>query len=268
LSIGAREWLAEHRLGWVDEIGRASISLPSGLVVFRDVADPPQSIPNDRWSQSTVAVAEAVLSGIDPAIDSVQTATGLSRGAAAKALSMMERNGFLHRDTKHGPGSSRHLLDADELLGEYAKAVAALRAKTKPVLLHRLWRDPIDALVSEIAPALDLLDATWAATGATAAALMAPYLSGLTVIELYVDAETLSNRSTLCEALGARQVARGHRIEVTALPNRFIASAGPVLNGVRCAPPLRVFADLAARGGRSAEAAQHLKETLHVGTAT
>jgi hypothetical protein len=40
----------------------------------------------------------------------------------------------------------------------------------------------------------------------------------------------------------------------------------PVIDGVRCAPPARVYADLLAKGGRSAEAAQHLREVLDVGT--
>ncbi len=268
LSIGARAWLTKSDLGWVDEIGRANLSLPSGLVVYRDVTEPPRSPTPDGWSLSSIAVAEAALSGVEPRVDSIESATRLSRGATAKALSMLERRGFLRRGARRGPESARHLEDADALLDEYAKAVGALASKVTPILLHRLWRDPLDTLVDELAPALDRIGATWATSGAAAAALMAPYLSGLTVIELYVDAEMLANRANLCAALGAQQIERGHRIEVRALPNRITATAGPVISGVRCAPPARVFADLLAKGGRSAEAAQHLREVLHVGTQT
>ena len=265
LSIGAREWLADRGLGWVDEVGRASVSLPTGLVVVRDVADPPRAQPADGWTHSSVAVAEAILSGIEPRVDSIEGATGLSRGAAAKALSMLERGGLLRRDARRGPGSARRVENAQALLEEYATTVAALDAKSPRVLLHRVWRDPVDALIDELGPALDLLGATWAATGAAAAALMAPYLSRFTVVELYVDAATISNRANLCDAVKARQVERGHRIEVRTLPNRITAMAGPVVDGVRCASPARVYADLLAIGGRSAEAAQHVREVLHVG---
>lgn len=268
LSIGAREWLIERGLGWVDQVGRASILLPTGLVVVRDVADPPRARPAAGWSRSSIAVAEAILSGVEPRVDSIEGATGLSRGATAKALSMLERGGFLRRDTNRGPGSARRLENAQALLDEYARAVAAVDAKSLPLLLHRVWRDPVDALVEELAPALGGLGATWAATGAAAAALIAPYLSSLTVVELYVDAATISNRANLCDALKARQVERGHRIEVRALPSRITATAGSVVDGVRCAPPARVYADLLAIGGRSAEAAQHLREVLHVAADT
>ncbi len=36
LSDGARSWLSERHIGWVDETGRASLLLDSGLVVVRE----------------------------------------------------------------------------------------------------------------------------------------------------------------------------------------------------------------------------------------
>ena len=45
-----------------------------------------------------------------------------------------------------------------------------------------------------------------------------------------------------------------------------MSAKGPVIDGVQVALPVRVYADLTAAGGRSAEAAHHLRETLHVGT--
>src|SRR5438105_10087171 len=38
LSDGARSWLSEQRFGWVDETGRASLLLESGLVIVREPA--------------------------------------------------------------------------------------------------------------------------------------------------------------------------------------------------------------------------------------
>ena len=54
--------------------------------------------------------------------------------------------------------------------------------------------------------------------------------------------------------LGGRLVERGHVIEVRQLPTQMSAR-GPLLDGVRVALPVRVYADLLAAGGRSAEAA-------------
>jgi len=265
VSVGAREALEEHNMGWVDEAGRANLSAPSGLLLVRDVQDRPRPQPSAGWSRSSIAVSEAILEGAEPTVDVIQTVTGLSRGATANALSMLEQKGFLHRAARRGPGSARHLGDADALLDEYANAVAAANAKDPPILFHRLWRDTLDALVDELAPALIGLGAGWSTTGSAAAALLAPYLSSVPVIELYVDANTLSNRAAFYDALKLREVDSGHRIHVRPLPNR-VTALGPVVDGVRCAPLARVYADLAAQGGRRAEAAQHLREVRHVGT--
>lgn len=65
----------------------------------------------------------------------------------------------------------------------------------------------------------------------------------------------------------ARRVERGHRIEVRRHPTRVAATAGEVVDGVRCAPTVRVYADLMAKGARFAEAAQHLRE-VRIGAGT
>jgi hypothetical protein len=267
VSIGARESLAARSIGWIDERGGAYLTLPSGLVVVRDTAGQPQRpAPDASWARSTVAVAEAILSGTDPRVDSVQHATGLSRGAVAKALAQLDQGGFLDRKAERGPGSARHVTDAAGLLDRYSTAVAALVDKTPVIKLHRLWDDPLGSLIHDIAPRLRAEQIAWAATGAAASMLLAPHLSNLTIIELYIDDALAFDVERLAELLDARIVERGHRIEIRSLPNPITATAGPVIDGVRCAPPARVYADLLAKGGRSAEAAQHLREVLGVGT--
>lgn len=267
ISVGARESLAERGIGWIDETGGAQLALPTGLVVIRDSASQPQPPAGEgRWARSTVAVAEAVLSGTEPRVDPVQHATGLSRGATANALVQLERDGLLERAIVRGPGSSRHVADASGLLDRYATAVAALADKRRVVRMHRLWDDPLDSLIGELAPRLATAQVAWAATGVAASMLLAPYLSTLSVVELYVDESLTFDAPRLADLLGARQVDRGHRIEVRVLPNLITATAGPVIEGVRCAPLARVYADLLAKGGRTAEAAQHLREVLDVGT--
>lgn len=267
ISVGARESLAERGIGWIDETGGAQVVLPTGLVVIRDTTRrAPLPARETRWARSTVAVAEAILSGTEPRVDTVQHATGLSRGATAKALAQLEHDGLLDRATARGPGSARRVADAAGILDRYSTAVAALADKTPVVRLHRLWDDPLDSLSRDLAPRLTAGRVAWAATGVAASMLLAPYLSNLTVVELYVEESLTFDLPRLSELLGARNVERGHRIEVRALPNLITATAGPVIDGVRCAPPARVYADLLTRGGRAAEAAQHLREVLDVAT--
>ena len=266
VSDGARAWLSQQDLGWVDESGRSDISLPSGLVVLREPSQ--LRVPRERpvrWTRSMLAATEAALSGSVPTVEAVERATGLSRNATTIALERLERLGYLERPTaRRGPMSGRRIVDAGVLLDAYAAAATELAAKQPRVLVHRLWSDPLHALRDEIGPALNATDGQWAVTGVAASMLLAPYLTDVTTLELYVDAELIADRSHLASLLNGRVVEKGHRVEIRTLPTT-ISAAGPVIDGVHVAVPVRVYADLVANGGRSAEAAHHLRETLNVG---
>lgn len=268
LSDGSRSLLTERGIGWADESGAADINLPSGLVVVRETS---RSIRDRekplRWAGSVFAAAEAMLSGARPTVMSIEQATKLSRNATATALDRLERLGLLERpDARRGRKSGRRIVDPDALLDAYATAAGTARGRQPVVLIHRLWTDPVDALRDEIAPALANAGNAWAVTGAAASQLLAPYLTAVTTLELYVDAELFADQARLASLLDGRVVEKGHRIEVRELPTA-VSATGPVKEGVRLALPVRVYADLIVAGGRSAEAAHHLRETLHVGTA-
>lgn len=266
LSVGARERLTNHGVGWVDETGRSNVSLPSGLIILKDAKSRRQNHPSTGWSRSKIAVAEAALSGVEPRVERIQDATGLSRGATANALVFLEKMDFLHRDIQFGPRSARRITNVPALFESYVNAVVALSRKTPVILLHRLWNDPMTALVKELTPALELTKVNWAVTGAAASHLLAPYLSNISVIELYVDTDMFSDLVRLERTLNARRVERGHLIEVRQLPNRITMTAGSVVDGIHCATKVRVYADLVAKGGRSVDAANHLREVLNVGS--
>lgn len=213
LSVGARRWLAQHQLGWVDEVGRASLCLSSGLVVSRELPDSHlrKALPA-AWTKATIAAAEATLSGTLPTVGAVERATGLSRGATANALAQLEKFGLLERPgAQRGPRSVRRIVDHNRLLDEYAAAVGSLRDKDPVVLVHRLWTDPLVDLSTEIAPAFDEEGVDWAATGAAASTMLAPYLTDVTVLELYVEHALFADRNTLANVLDGRVVERGHR---------------------------------------------------------
>ncbi len=269
LSDGARGWLERHGRGWADETGDADISRISGLVIFRQPSVVRQRHEaSSRWTRSTLTAAEAALSGIAPTVEGIERSTGLSRHATANALSRLEEFGYLKRTRAlRGPQSARRVINGDGLLDAYAKAAAEQRRKQSPVLVHRLWNsDPLQTLASEVGPALAKADASWAVTSAAASLLLAPYLTDVTVLDLYVDPMTMSDRKRLASLLGGQIVEKGHRIAIWAVPTAMTIK-GPVIDGMQVALPVRVYADLKAAGGRWAEASEHLRETLDVGTA-
>ena len=173
--------------------------------------------------------------------------------------------GLLHRSQgTRGKGSARSVVDRDSFIDGYAAAAAILRLRQRVIRIHRLWKDPLEAFESEIGPALDHHSQSWAVTRVAASILLAPYLSDVTVVELYVDDDLFANPDLLAQVLGGRVVERGQLIEVRALPTSMSVK-GPVVSGIHLALPARVYADLMAVGGRSAEAAHHLRETIDVG---
>jgi hypothetical protein len=200
-----------------------------------------------------------------PTVEAIESATGISRGASANALARMEKLGLLHRSQgTRGSGSARSVVDDDSFVDGYATAAAILRLRQRVIRVHRLWKDPLEAFKSEIGPALNRASQSWAVTGAAASILLAPYLSDVTVVELYVDDDLFATPDHLADVLGGQVVDRGQLIEVRALPTSM-SSKGPVVSGIHLALPARVYADLMAAGGRSAEAAHHLRETVDVG---
>jgi hypothetical protein len=265
LSKGARTWLTDQGLGFVDEHGNAEIIRRSGLVISREpLRVTIRRETSDRWNRSTLTAAEAALSGVAPTVESIERATGMSRQSTAAALSRLERLGHLERPTaQRGPTSGRNIADMSTFLDAYAAAAGELRSKQPVVLVHRLWKDPLETLHSEIASMLNKEKTRWAVTGVAASVMLAPYLSDVTTLELYVDAESMSNSLELATLLGGRIVDKGHRIEIRELPTTM-SSRGPVIDGVQIALPVRVYADLVASGGRFADAAEHLRESLDV----
>jgi hypothetical protein len=265
LSEGAKAKLAERHIGWVDESGQANITLPSGLVVSRETSQtikPP--VTSTRWTATMLTATEAIFAGIPPTVEAIEISTRMSRGAAAKAMSRLEERGLLARpQAKRGRGVSRQIVDIDALIDDYAAAAAELRAKQRPIRVHRLMANPLDALATKIGPNLTAFGVTWAVTGVGASVLLAPYLSDVTVIELYVDRAHFG-RKDLADIVGGREVTKGHLIEVRELPS-VISAQGPNVDGIQVALPARVYADLMAAGGRLAEAAQHLREVRGVG---
>jgi hypothetical protein len=266
LSSGAKDWLSTHHRGWVDESGDVNVNLKTGLVILREGrVDRIETKSPVRWTETMLAAAEAVLAGVPPTVEAVEQKTGISRGASNNAMANLEKLGLLKRSQgSRGPGSARRVVDPHIFLDQYASAAASLRRKKRVIRLHRLWKDPLEAFESEIALSLDNNAESWAITGAAASVLVAPYLSDVNIVELYVDNNLFANQGLLSEVLGGRVVERGYLIEVRALPTT-ISAKGPIVHGIHVALLARVYADLLAVGGRSAEAANYLRGAIDVG---
>lgn len=256
LSPGAIAALDGAGVGWVDELGNAEISI-GNMVVSR--TGRPALTPSrpPRWTPAFVSVAEALLCGIDATVSATAAATGLSTGTCTNALRTLTDLGLLETDALRGRGAGRRIVDRDALLCAYADAATAL-ASPDQVAVGVTWRDPIQGL-TDLGPRLLSRDIQWAATGAVAAAVMAPLLTNVGAAVVYVDAPTVSALEMVARSLDLKPI-EGGRLILRHMPIGWTTDSRTLIAGLLVAPWPRVYVDLRGLGVRGEEAAEHLVE--------
>lgn len=258
ISAAARAAASEADLGWVDETGAAEIVV-GNIVVSRSGERRRDSIRPKHWTPSVVGVAEAVLCGVTPTVSATAEATGHSMSSTAHALSTLTELGLLEAPASRGRNSGRRVIDADRLLDEYADAATRLRPKAE-LRCGVLWREPFAAL-EKIGDRWDRAGVPWAATGAMAASLLAPYMTEVTNGEVYVDATSGPELLTIARLADIEPMGGG-RLVVRPFPTATSERLATETEGIRIVPWPRVFADMRQVGVRGEEAAEHLREVV------
>lgn len=261
LSPGAREALSEAGVGWVDETGAAEIAVGS-IIVSRTGRAPRAAEQPKRWTAAVVAVAEALLCETKATVAGTAAATGLSTGSCTQALRFLTDLGLLEAPARRGKFSGRRVVDPDRLLEAYASAVE--HAPTAISLrVGVTWRDPLVGL-AETGRKWNKAKLAWAATGAAAAAVIAPYLSAVSTAEVYVDADSMALLEAAAIAVNLRPI-EGGRLTLRPFPTVTVRELASKADGLRVAPWPRVYVDLRRSGVRGEEAAEHLREVIRGG---
>lgn len=257
MSPGARAAVADAGLGWVDEGGAAEISLP-GLVVSRSGRREAKVEPTPRWTPSVIGTAEALLLGTRPTVAEVERVTGLSAGAATKALATLTKLELLTTAAARGRASARAVSDRRALLTAYANAAVAA---TRPLSLRVGVLGDLAHELSKLATRWDADGMAWAATGLAAAAALAPYLTEVSGLEVFVDAPTPATLDAAAERTDLKPI-EGGRLVLRPFPTPVTQRLSSPVDGLRVAPWPRVYADLRVSGVRGEEAAEHLFEVV------
>lgn len=256
LSPGVREELSGAGVGWVDETGAAEIAV-GPIIVSRTGREPQEVEKPPKWTPAVVAVAGALLCGVRGTVAAAREATGLSSGSCANALRALTDLGLLEEGAKRGRDSARRLGDPDALLGAYATAAEALRSPVS-VQVGVAWRDPAAGFL-DVGGRWSESGLDWAATGALAAGVLAPYLTSVTSVEVYVGAGTMAELEATAAAADLRPI-EGGRLTLRPFPDAATLQLAETISGLRIAPWPRVYADLLTTGVRGEEAAEHLRE--------
>ena len=99
----------------------------------------------------------------------------------------------------------------------------------------------------------------WAATGPLAASVLAPYLTRVSVVEVYVDAATIPELESVAEKAGLKPI-EGGRVVLRPFPTVATKNLATEEHGLCLAPWSRVYTDLRMVGVRGEEAAEHLRD--------
>lgn len=272
MSKGAQEHLREQRVSWVDERGQAEIIQPPGLVVVRGpLSGRLQRIePEIRWTRSTGAVAESLLSWYaenwahQSSQVEVPRPSELAEGAhwstpqVARVLQQFDANGWTEKvGPERGPGATRILRDPGALLSAWAGWYR--RRPLESTSTHVVWRDAEQFWNDDLRTRLPAN--AWALSGWLGLAQVAPFMTSIPTITCYLEAAAYDHYlPSLMEAAGLREVETGSRV-------KFIRAEPHVLNwSVRESPDrvvsnVRLYGDLLRAGVRGEDAAEHLRET-------
>ena len=256
ISPGGREALSDAGVGWVDETGAAEIVLGT-LIVSRSGRLPDAKRKQPHWTPAVLAVAETLLCGRRATVGNVQEASGLSAGSSTNALRTLTDLGLLYASARRGRNSARQITNPDRLLEEYAVAAEAMRPPTA-LTVGVTWRDFVVGL-RESGRRWNTAGISWAATGAVAASVIAPYLTTVAAGEVYVDAMTAAGLEWVAAGANLRPI-EGGRLTLRPFPTVTAKLMALEKKGLRVAPWPRVYADLRLVGMRGEEAAEHLRD--------
>ncbi len=264
LSTGSREMLDRRGASWVNGSGDAHIVGRDLLVVRETKRQSGVDRQSFSWSPSAIAIAEALLNRDSPVgvrTHELATITGWSTPQTSQVLGAFDAEGWT---TKWGPqrgsGASREVADAARMLDAWAAAVSA--AKPERRFAERVFNDPVQFLVDELAPVLDEHGIGWAVTGWAAAEHLAPFATAVPAIQVYVEEHAFRGPLTLAmRDIPVREVESGGRIEFRSADPHLLRLATR-RDGIPLATAPRVFADLRALGGRGEDAAMHLRDQV------
>ena len=209
----ARDILERHGVGVVDGLGNAHLELP-GLLVHvegedrrrRDAGQPPPT----RLTAKAGVAAQALL--LDPKrewqVQDLAEVAGISRGLAHRVLARLEGEGLLAVDGV-GPRRVRRLINPTALLDLWAEENRD--RKVRRCLAFRLAPAP-RLLGTDVAAALDDTDIDYAVTGAEVAAQVAPFITAIPVVEVWITAAVPLEDAA--RAADAEPVQSGHNLVI------------------------------------------------------
>lgn len=254
----AREVLRKHGIAVVDGLGNAHIELP-GLLFHLEGRRKPRGAgaPATRLRGKSGNVAQALLLHPERAwqIADLARVAQVSTALAHRVLTRLEREDVVVAEGA-GPRRVRRITNPTALLDLWAEENVERPTRTHAYLLAQTP----ERLIRALGDRLGSSRIDYALTGAAAGSLVAPFITTVPVVEVWVQATAAAEQ--FCTAVGAETVADGHNLvflqgrDDTPLAFREQSSDLWVVN------QFRLYIDLRRDPRRGREQADHLRREV------
>lgn len=256
ISQGARDLLKQESVGYFDTGGSLFIPAPGAYVYI----DKP---PSKALSKSTRSLFKGKSSQVFRALFHCRDAwfsvkelaqlAKVSSATASETLTALERLDWVTARGQ-GPSKERHLSTPTALLDEWKKQVQA--ARHPPTRRYYVPATDMSELPHRLAGACESSGVRYVITQEAAAQVYAPFLVKISRVACRMAPGTFD---AALSKLQARAVAEGANLLVieTKTEGEFLFKERH--GSVWLANPIQVYLDLLWSGGRSQEAAEHLR---------
>lgn len=256
-TVEARLVLEQNGIGLIDGLGYAHIELPGLLVHLNGGGKPTRSAPRARLKDKAGIVAQALL--LNPErewrIKDLSEQAKVSPGLVHRVVARLDREGITV-PVGSGPHRIRRVANPAALLDLWAEEDLTRPTRT---MAHLLVRTP-DELIKRVARNLGASDIEYALTGAGAASMLAPFVTAVPVIEIWIAAYVMLDG--ICDAAGAERVDSGQNIVFLQAKQDSALAFRESFNGIWMTNRFRLYADLRDDPRRGKEQASHLRREV------
>jgi hypothetical protein len=256
----AREILRDHGIAVVDGLGNAHIELP-GLLFHREGRKRGGS--KARTNRTSLRgrgglVAQAML--LEPNtvwhLTELAQIAGVSTPLVYRVIKRLEDDGLVGAEGS-GPNRVRYVINPTALLDLWAEEVEEERiVRTPAYLLAQTERQ----IVNQAGDRLTRGHVPYAVTGAAAASIIAPFVTSVPVVEIWVTATATA--AEVLDAGRADPATNGHNIVFLQAKRDAPLAFTEEREGLVLADRFRVYADLRRDPRRGREQADHLRREV------
>jgi hypothetical protein len=263
-TADARKILEEHGIAAVDGLGNAHIKLP-GLLLHLEgrpktrTTHPtkPENLPPARLRGKASVIAQLLL--LRPQhhwqITPLAAEAGVSPTLAHRILTRLEREGVVTSEGR-GPNRFRGLSDPAALLDLW---VEEEREDPTPAFGYLLAQTPRQ-LISALAENLASKEILYAMTGAAAASLLAPIVTAIPIVSIWVQANV--SNAALFGAARAEPVTDGQNCIFLQANDDAPLAFRELVGDIWVVNRFRLYADLRADPRRGVEQANHFRHEV------